>query len=298
MRKLGLDYGDKTIGVAVSDGFGWTAQGVEVIKRSNPTEYKKSIARIATLIKEYEIDTIILGYPKNMDNTEGERCEKTKLFQAQLETAFPTIPVILWDERMSTIAAERSLLEADISRKKRKNIIDKMAAVYILQGYLDKKQNKKYIDSVFYDIQKEKEYKNIIIFVEDISKIDLNQFCFGLKEVLIIESSLNNLDKLGYISKVNWSQIIQSLYQDKVFISEYNFCDYTDRKRKFVSCFYFIDTEKINLLKYFLKENKDKKVDIICSRECLVLLEKEMPNQNYYPIEFDSFIKGEFNIYE
>ena len=78
-----------------------------------------------------------------MDNTEGERCEKTKLFQAQLETAFPTIPVILWDERMSTIAAERSLLEADISRKKRKNIIDKMAAVYILQGYLDKKQNKK-----------------------------------------------------------------------------------------------------------------------------------------------------------
>ena len=143
MRKLGLDYGDKTIGVAVSDGFGWTAQGVEVIKRSNPTEYKKSIARIATLIKEYEIDTIILGYPKNMDNTEEERCEKTKLFQAQLETAFPTIPVILWDERMSTIAAERSLLEADISRKKRKNIIDKMAAVYILQGYLDKKQNKK-----------------------------------------------------------------------------------------------------------------------------------------------------------
>lgn len=143
MRKLGLDYGDKTIGVAVSDGFGWTAQGVEVIQRSNHTEYKKSIAHIATLIKEYEIDTIVLGYPKNMDNTEGERCKKTKQFQKQLEAAFPTIPVILWDERMSTIAAERSLLEADISRKKRKNVIDKMAAVHILQGYLDKKQNEK-----------------------------------------------------------------------------------------------------------------------------------------------------------
>ena len=192
----------------------------------------------------------------------------------------------LKDKEIFTIKSRRYIGSIVINKKE------------YLTYYISQKQNKKYIDSVFYDIQKEKEYKNIIIFVEDISKIDLNQFCFGLKEVLIIESSLNNLDKLGYISKVNWSQIIQSLYQDKVFISEYNFCDYTDRKRKFVSCFYFIDTEKINLLKYFLKENKDKKVDIICSRECLVLLEKEMPNQNYYPIEFDSFIKGEFNIYE
>ncbi len=143
MRVLGLDYGDRTIGVAVSDGFGWTAQGLEVIKRSSDTEYKKSISRIAQWIKEYEVDTIVLGYPKNMDNTEGKRCEKTKLFQKQLEQAFPNIAVVLWDERMSTMAAERSLLEADMSRKKRKNVIDKMAAVHILQGYLDKKQNEK-----------------------------------------------------------------------------------------------------------------------------------------------------------
>ena len=143
MRTLGLDYGDKTIGVAVSDGFGWTAQGVEVIKRTTDTEYKKSILKIAEWIKEYEVDTIVLGYPKNMNNTEGKRCEKTKIFQKHLERAFPNITVILWDERMSTMAAERSLLEADMSRKKRKNIIDKMAAVHILQGYLDKKQNGK-----------------------------------------------------------------------------------------------------------------------------------------------------------
>ena len=143
MRTLGLDYGDKTIGVAVSDGFGWTAQGVEVIKRTTDTEYKKSILKIAELIKEYEVDTIVLGYPKNMNNTEGKRCEKTKIFQKHLEKAFPNITVILWDERMSTMAAERSLLAADMSRKKRKNIIDKMAAVHILQGYLDKKQNGK-----------------------------------------------------------------------------------------------------------------------------------------------------------
>ena len=143
MRVIGLDYGEKTIGVAVSDGFGWTAQGLEVIKRENSTEYKKSILRIAQWIKEYEVDTIVLGYPKNMDNTEGERCQKTKVFQKQLQKAFPDVVVVLWDERMSTIAAERSLLEADMSRKKRKSIIDKMAAVHILQGYLDKKQNEK-----------------------------------------------------------------------------------------------------------------------------------------------------------
>lgn len=143
MRILGLDYGERTIGVAVSDGFGWTAQGLEVIKRSNSTEYKKSILRIAQWLKEYEVDTIVLGYPKNMDNTEGERCQKTKVFQKQLQKAFPNVTVVLWDERMSTIAAERSLLEADMSRKKRKSVIDKMAAVHILQGYLDKKQNEK-----------------------------------------------------------------------------------------------------------------------------------------------------------
>ncbi len=143
MRILGLDYGERTIGVAVSDGFGWTAQALEVIKRSNSTEYKKSISRIAQWVEEYEVNTIVLGYPKNMDNTEGERCQKTKVFQKQLQQAFPNVTVVLWDERMSTIAAERSLLEADMSRKKRKSVIDKMAAVHILQGYLDKKQNEK-----------------------------------------------------------------------------------------------------------------------------------------------------------
>ena len=143
MRILGLDYGERTIGVAVSDGFGWTAQALEVIKRSNSTEYKKSISRIAQWVEEYEVNTIVLGYPKNMDNTEGERCQKTKVFQKQLQQAFPNVTVVLWAERMSTIAAERSLLEADMSRKKRKSVIDKMAAVHILQGYLDKKQNEK-----------------------------------------------------------------------------------------------------------------------------------------------------------
>ena len=139
MRILGLDYGDKTIGVAVSDPFGWTAQGVEIIRRDTPVEYKKSLRRLAELVEQYQVECIVLGYPKNLDGSEGERCEKTKVFCERIEKRFPKIEVVLWDERFSTIAAERSLREAQLSHDKRKSVIDKMAAVHILQGYLDSK---------------------------------------------------------------------------------------------------------------------------------------------------------------
>ena len=131
MRILGLDFGSKTIGVAVCDPFGWTAQGLEIIRREEENNLKKSIARISELCREYAVESIVLGLPKNMNNTEGERLEK------ELK-----LPVELWDERLSTVAAERSLLEADLSRAKRKKVIDKMAAMYILQGYLDSKPKK------------------------------------------------------------------------------------------------------------------------------------------------------------
>ena len=137
MRILGLDNRQKTIGVAISDPFGWTAQGVEIIRRDKEESVNKSIERIGQIIKEYSVEKIILGYPKNMNNTVGERGEKTEAFKKKLEKTFNNIEVILWDERLSTVGAERSLLEADLSRKKRKNVIDKMAAVFILQGYLD-----------------------------------------------------------------------------------------------------------------------------------------------------------------
>lgn len=136
MRILGLDFGQKTIGVAISDPFGWTAQGVEIIKREQEENLKNSIIRLEEIINYYNVEKIVLGYPKNMNNTIGERCEKTENFKKRLEKIFK-IPVILWDERLSTMGAERTLLEADLSRKKRKNVIDKMAAVFILQGFLD-----------------------------------------------------------------------------------------------------------------------------------------------------------------
>ena len=134
MRALALDIGDKTIGVAASDLLGITAQGVETIRR---TSNKEDLKRLGELVKNFEATTFVIGLPKNMDGTEGARCELVKKFAAKLNGAFPEVKQIFWDERLSTVAATKNLIAADVSRKKRKKIIDKMAAVYILQGYLD-----------------------------------------------------------------------------------------------------------------------------------------------------------------
>lgn len=134
MRILGLDVGDKTIGIAVSDSLLFTAQGVEVIRR---TSLAKDLERLRQLIEEYEVSTILVGMPKNMNGTIGPRGELVQQFAAQLEEVFPNALIRFWDERLSTVASERMLIAADVSRAKRKQVIDKMAAVFILQGYLD-----------------------------------------------------------------------------------------------------------------------------------------------------------------
>lgn len=136
---MGLDVGDKTIGVSVSDELGWTAQGVEVIRR-NPDSPKSDVKRLQELIKQYSITKIIVGLPKNMNGSIGPRGELCQEFARKLE-ASTGIAVQMWDERLTTVAAERFLITADVKRKKRKQVIDKMAANLILQGYLDA-QNK------------------------------------------------------------------------------------------------------------------------------------------------------------
>ena len=136
MRIMGLDFGSKTIGVAMSDALFWTAQGVKTIRRS-----KHEIDELRELIREYEVMEIVIGYPKNMNGTLGPRCALTDEFAEVLRSEFG-LEVKLWDERLSTVAAQRTLIEADVSRAKRKNVIDKMAAVFILQGYLDSRQSK------------------------------------------------------------------------------------------------------------------------------------------------------------
>ena len=137
MRITGLDVGTKTVGVAISDALGWTAQGVETVKIDEEAG-EFGIGRIKELVKEYAVTEFVVGYPKNMNNTVGPRGEASENYKKLLEETFG-LPVKLWDERLTTMAAERMLIEADVSRKKRKQVIDKMAAVMILQGYLDSK---------------------------------------------------------------------------------------------------------------------------------------------------------------
>jgi len=134
MRIMALDLGTKTIGVAVSDATCLIARGVETIRRAGTV---KDFARLTELIAAEEVDTIVLGYPKNMNGTIGERAKNSEAFGALLQEHFPRQKIVLWDERLSTVAAEKVLISADLQRKKRRKIIDMMAAVVILQNYLD-----------------------------------------------------------------------------------------------------------------------------------------------------------------
>ncbi len=136
MRVLGLDYGTKTVGVAVSDGLGVTAQEVETIVRKRKDKLRRTYARIEELVDEYQVDSIVLGYPLNMNNSEGFRAEDTESFRENLERR-TGIPVILWDERLTTVEAEQILKKCKVRRENRKAVIDQVAAAIILQNYLD-----------------------------------------------------------------------------------------------------------------------------------------------------------------
>ena len=138
MRIMGLDFGSKTVGVAVSDSLLLTAQGLEIIRRKEENKLRQTMARIEALIAEYEVGEIVLGFPRNMNATEGLRAELTREFQDKLEKR-TGLPVTLWDERLTTAAADKAMIESGIRRERRKEYVDKIGAVFILQGYLDRR---------------------------------------------------------------------------------------------------------------------------------------------------------------
>lgn len=141
MRILGLDYGSKTVGVAVSDPLGFTAQGVEIIRRKSENKMRQTLARIEELIAQYQVEEIVLGLPKNMNNTLGDRAEKSLELKETLERR-TGLPVVMWDERLTTVSANRVLMETGVRRENRKEHVDEIAAVFILQGYQDYLANK------------------------------------------------------------------------------------------------------------------------------------------------------------
>ena len=142
LRILGLDVGDKRIGVAISDPMGWTAQGLEVLERESQEEF----LRLKEIVELYDVEKIVVGLPKNMNGTLGPQAEKVERFIERIGNDIG-LPVVRWDERLSTVAAERSLIEADMSRSRRKRVVDKVAAVLILQSYLDFTDRRKGISS-------------------------------------------------------------------------------------------------------------------------------------------------------
>ncbi|MCR5590556.1 MAG: Holliday junction resolvase RuvX [Lachnospiraceae bacterium] len=142
MRMLGLDFGSRTVGVAISDPLLLTAQGVEIIRRESENKLRRTFARIEEIIADYgDVESIVLGYPKNMNSTIGERARKTEEFKAALERRC-SLPVILWDERLTTVAADSVMTESGIRGSDRKKYVDEIAAMFILQGYLDYLRNK------------------------------------------------------------------------------------------------------------------------------------------------------------
>ena len=142
MRIMGLDFGSKTVGVAVSDSLLLTAQGLEIIRRNEENKLRRTLARIEELIEEYEVEEIVLGMPKNMNATEGLRVELTLKFKEKLERR-TGLPVHTWDERLTTVAADKAMMEAGVRRENRKDYVDMIAAVLILQGYLDRRTMEK-----------------------------------------------------------------------------------------------------------------------------------------------------------
>lgn len=139
MRIMGLDYGSKTVGVAVSDPEGIIASGVEIIRRKDENHLRQTLSRIEELIREYEVGEIVLGLPKNMNNSEGVRVELTMDFKEKLERR-TNLPVFMYDERLTTVMADKTMMEAGVRRENRKDYVDMIAATIILQDYLDRKK--------------------------------------------------------------------------------------------------------------------------------------------------------------
>lgn len=167
-----------------------------------------------------------------------------------------------------------------------------------LTYHISNKHTDKYLNSVIYDLQKELKYKNVIILIDDIARIDFFKFYFGLNSVIICGDTDKALDKIKYLQQINWTKVIQTEFKEKLTLSEFNFCDYTNNKNLYVSCFYFVDTEKINRISTFMQNNTNKKVDIICPKSIVKYLGSELATCNFHLIDIDKFIEKEINFYE
>jgi hypothetical protein len=191
------------------------------------------------------------------------------------------------DKEMFTITARKFIGILDIN------------GIEYLTYFISEEHDERYVKSVIYDIQKERKYKNIIVLVNDKKRINIDNFTFGVNQVIILEDTEENREELKYLNSIDWYSIVKEKYKkEKIYLSDYNFCEYTNYKNKYITTFYFFDTEKINRIKYFLRENKNKNADIICSAKIKDDLIKELPNCNYTVIDLEEYIDKEILVYD
>lgn len=173
-----------------------------------------------------------------------------------------------------------------------------ISRIKYLTYYISEDRDKRYIASIAFDIEKEMEYKNFIIFVNDINRINLEDFAVGKNSVLIIEDNEENREKLKYLHRINWSRVLKDYFKEEIAIASYMFCDYTDYINKYISTFYFVDAQKIIVIKHFLDVNEEKaESTIICRKELESILRMMLPNGNYVSIDLDKYINKERRIW-
>lgn len=164
--------------------------------------------------------------------------------------------------------------------------------------YVPKKRDRRYMASVIYDMEKEREYKNFVVLTDDMQNLKMNDLAFGKNQVLVLEDNECNREKLKYLHSIDWARIVEDYYDNKVFFAKYHFCDYTDYEKKYVFTFYFLDAEKVYRIKSFLRENKGKNADIVCGMELEDDLKKEFPNAHFVVVDLERYVDKEQKYYE
>ncbi|MBQ3413833.1 MAG: hypothetical protein IJH39_00465 [Clostridia bacterium] len=266
--------------------------------------YKKRITHLAEIkyLKRVKYDLVLdevgISYVKQ-NNFQYNTRNRNKKYLPRLQY-ISHLAAMFYNSKTIKYTPSFSIKDKEIfTTTARKYIgILEISGIEYLTYHITSKHDNKYILSVIYDIQKEHKYRNTIVLVNNLNRININDFTFGNNQVLLIEDSDINREKLEYLHRIDWQKIINNYYNNKVFLAGYNFCDYTDYKTKFILTFSFLDTEKINRVKYFLRENKNKTIDIFCPREIEYYIRKELPNANYTIIDLEDYIVKEINIYD
>lgn len=266
--------------------------------------YKRRIANLVNndILRRYKLNLVLGELGKEYVELQGHNCSKliydpkyvtrlkyishlAAIYHKEKNVMF--IPsFVMKDKEKFTITSRRFIG------------VLKINGINYLTYHISQDHDNSYLYSVIYDIQKEREYRNILILVNDMKRINFNDFTFGMNQVLILEDNQKNLEQLKYLNHMNWNKAIEELYKNQMYLSEYPSCDYTNKRDKYISTFYFLDTEKMNRIQNFIGTNERKIIDIVCNNELVKILQKELPITNFKIISLEQYIEKNIEIYD